>query len=138
MIQIKTLSYDGPDDLHISIRFDNNICSSTLEIWVQPDTFKDFAEQLADFPFRQSRSLRFQYGDDDEKCTYYLLITVELYDPSGKIVIRTLVDNKGDDTYNYRCEFPIITDVATVNELGRQLSKWTPVENETWVFPADM
>lgn len=135
MIQIRTLYYDGLDDLQISIRFDNNICSSTLEIWAQPDIFKDFAEQLAEFPFRETKSLCFQYGEDDKRWAYYLLVSVDLYDPSGKIVIKTLVDNKGDNTNNYRCEFPILTDVTNVNELGRQLLKWTPVEHETWGFP---
>jgi hypothetical protein len=92
---------------------------------------------LIDFPFGQSKSARFEWGKDNEEWAYYLSIIVEVFDPSGKIVIKTLVDNKGDDTFRYRCEIPITTEVATINELGRLLLKWTPVENETWSFPTE-
>ncbi len=134
MIEIKTLLDN--DDIHLAIRFDNKTCSSYIEIYTEPGVFTDFANELIDFPFGQSNTIRFQYGEDDDKWAYYVLISVDVFDPSGKIVIKTLVDNKGDATFHYRCEFPIITDVATVDELGRQLLKWIPIENETWVFPA--
>jgi hypothetical protein len=137
MIQIKTLRYDDEHDIHLGIRFDSKTCSSYIEIYGQTGIFTDFAKELVDFPFGQVKTIGFQYGEDDDKWAYYLLITVDVFDPSGKIVVKTIVDNKGDATNHYRCEFPIITDVATVNELGRQLLKWTPVENETWSFPTD-
>ncbi|MBP6403882.1 MAG: hypothetical protein KA492_15230 [Bacteroidia bacterium] len=137
MIKIKTIRYDDTEDFQIDIRFDNSQCFSSLEIWGQSDMFKNFAKALTDFPFGQNKKIEFEWGEDDKKWAYYLLLTIEVYDSSGKIVLKTLVDNKGDATFHYRCEFPIITDVATINELGRQLLKWTPIENETWVFPAD-
>ncbi len=137
MIEIKTLQYDEENEIHLGIRFDNKTCSSYIEIYVETNVFTNFAKELIDFPFGQSNTVRFQYGEDDDKWAYYLLITVGVFDQSGNILIKTLVDNKGDATYHYRCEFPIITDVATVNELGKQLVKWMPIENETWVFPAD-
>ncbi len=137
MIKIKTIRYDDKEDFQIDVRFNNSQCSSSLEIWGQSEMFKDFAKALIDFPFGQSKTIKFQWGEDDKKWAYFLLMTVEVYDPSGKIVVKTLVDNKGDDTYHHRCEFPILTDVQTINELGRQLLKWIPIENETWSFPAE-
>lgn len=137
MIEIKTLEYDGDYDLRIGMRFDSGICSSYLAIYGQVGLFNDFAKELIDFPFRGSKKISFQYGDDDNKSAYFLLLDIELYDPSekGKIVIKTLVDNKGNSLGHYRCKFPIFTDVQTINELGRNLLNWKPIEGEVWTFP---
>jgi hypothetical protein len=137
MIKIKTIRYDDIDDFQIDISFDGLRCSSSLEIWGANNMFHVFAKSLIDFPFDQNKTIKFEWGKDEDKWAYYLLITVDVFDPSGKILIKTLVDNKGDKTCHYRCEFPITTDVATLNELGKQLLKWVPTENETWVFPAE-
>ena len=44
------------------------------------------------------------------------------------------MDNKGEPDENYRCEFPISTDIQTLNRLGQKLSEWKPVEGEIWSF----
>lgn len=135
MIKIKTLLYDDIDDFKINIKFESSKNCSSLEIWGANDMFKDFAKKLMDFPFGQSKTVKFEWGKDDDKWAYYLLVSVDVVDPAGKTVIKILTDNKAKDSNHYRCVFPIETEVAVINELGKQLVKWTPIENETWNFP---
>jgi hypothetical protein len=138
MIKIKTLRYDDEYDFQIRLHFASNECSSSLDIWCGgEDIFKSFAEKLIEFPFGESKTISFKYGEDDDKWAYYLLIKLDVVSPAGEIVIKTIVDNKGDTINHYRCEIPIISEVATINELGKELLKWNPVENETWVFPSE-
>lgn len=137
MIQIKTLLYDDENDIRVEVKFENNECSSSLKIYCDNGIFKDLAKQLIDFPFNGQKTVEYSYGVDNNEWAYFLSINVSVFDPTGKVAIKTLVDNKGDSTYNYRCSIPIITEIATVNELGRQLLNWKPVENEVWKFPAD-
>jgi hypothetical protein len=60
--------------------------------------FTEFAKELIDFPFGQKKkAIRFEYGKDNNEWAYYLLITLDTFDPSGKNLIKTLVDNKGDE-----------------------------------------
>jgi hypothetical protein len=135
MIQITTLRYDDENDIRIEIKFQNSECTSSLKIYGDIDIFSDFAKQLIDF--NGQKAVVYNYGEDDDKWAYYLSINISVFDPTGKVVIKTLVDNKGDVNYNYRCTIPLITEIATVNELGKALLKWKPVENEVWRFPAD-
>jgi len=137
MIKIETLRYDGVEDFQIRISFNGDLCYSALDIWGQSEMFSDFAQKLVDFPFGKNKTVKFEYGEDDRKLAYYLFINLAVFDPSGKIVMNTIVDNKREDPYHYRCEIPIITDVAAVNELGKHLLRWTPIENQTWCFPVN-
>jgi hypothetical protein len=137
MITIRTIRYDDIDDFQIEMPFEDLSCSSSLEIWGQSEMFDDFAKSLINFPFDQKKPIVFEWGEDDKKWAYYLLIMVELYDPSGKILIKTLVDSKGDEATHYRCAFPIITDVVTINELGKQLLNWKPAEKGICIFPCE-
>jgi hypothetical protein len=135
MIKIDTISYDDEYDIQIRICFENDLCSSSLEIYGQTGIFQKFAQKLVDFPFGDSKEITFEYGEDDDKWAYYLKIKLTVYDASGRILMNTIVKRKGDESTYYRCEIPIMTEVATVNELGRQLLLWKPVEGEIWSFP---
>ena len=65
MIKIKTIRYDDIEDFQIEVRFDNSQCSSSLEIWGQSNMFTDFAIALTDFPFGQNKTIKFEWGADD-------------------------------------------------------------------------
>lgn len=135
MFKIKTLRIDDEYDMQIRVYLNAEFSSCSLDIYIGGnEVFKNFAEELKDFPFSEKKYIEFVYGEDNSKWAYYLKIGVNLIDGSGKSVIRVIMDNKRETDENYRCEFPINTDIQTLNRLGQKLSEWKPVEGEIWSF----
>ncbi|SFT40148.1 hypothetical protein SAMN05216474_0356 [Lishizhenia tianjinensis] len=135
MFKIKTLRVDDEYDMQIRVSLIAEFCSCSLDFYIGGnEEFKTFAEELKDFPFRGKKEIEFVYGEDNSRWAHYLKIGVNLIDGSGRSVIKVIMDNKGEVDENYRCEFPINTDVHTLNRLGQKLSEWKPIEGEIWSF----
>ena len=130
MIEITTFEYDGEYEVRLNIRVGSVDCSSNLTIYAEPHVFKKFGEELIDFPFQDNKNVVFEYGEDDNKWAYYCKLHVSVYNTSGKILLSVIMDNKDDPNEHYRCEFPVHTDIQTINELGKELLKWTPFPGE--------
>ena len=132
MIEITTYEYDDEYEARINIKVNSIDCSSNLTLYVTPDVFKEFASQLVEFPFNKLKKSTFEYGEDNTRWAYYCKFDVTVHDASGIIHIAVIMDNKDEVKEHFRCTFPILTDIATINDLGEQLQKWTPFPGEVW------
>jgi hypothetical protein len=128
--EITPLTVDDENDIFFQIKFSNNICSSSFEFYGDIDTFKDFANELINFPSDLHHTIKFQVGKNDPSWAYYLLLAVLCVEPNGKSIIKIFMDNHGDILNSYKCSFAISCEIAELNRIGQKLLNWYPIEGE--------
>lgn len=134
MIKIKVIRWDDGDGLlQYSIALSNGETATELAVYGYDDMFKQFGQELADFPQNIESRVKFcPIGDDDTKWDY-LQMEVFCYAPNGESAIRVQVRNGYKAPYYYRCEFFILVVPAILNRLGQQLKSWNPREGMEFV-----
>jgi hypothetical protein len=130
-IKIKVIREPDDDGLYkFNIRVSNADTFSSLDFWGYGDNFKDFGEQLDNFPKGLKDIVIYELGQDKNegqpKFAYYLLLRAFCFDASGQSAIKVIVDNHADIPNYNRSEFYIKSEPASLNLLGQKLKNWNP------------
>ncbi|MCI1186837.1 hypothetical protein MON38_05355 [Hymenobacter sp. DH14] len=135
MIRIKVIGWDDGDGLlQYNVALSNGETATELSVYGYDDMFKQFGQELADFPQNIESRIKFcPMEDDDSKWANYLQFEVFCYAPNGAAAMRVQVRDGYETPYYYRCEFFILTVPATLNRLGEQLKRWNPREGMEFV-----
>ena len=115
------------DDTTFVIKANNTNCAASLEFYGTPEEFKEFADELVDFPKTIDQEVHYpprSRYDSSVNYAYWLTIKVFCYDPSGHVALEISIGNKEVQPWNYQSRFCIQTDAATLNRFGQRLRGW--------------
>jgi hypothetical protein len=130
-IKIKVIREPDDDGLfEFEINLSNGHSSTSLVFWGYGDNFKEFGDQLNDFPKGTNETVTFELGQEKDrgqmKWAYYLLLQAFCFSASGQTAIKIVVDNHADGADYQRSEFYIKAEPLSLNKLGQQLNNWNP------------
>lgn len=117
-IKIEKIWEDSDDSNLVELSFsaEDDQFKTTLEFYAHSEVFRQFAEQLKDFPF-SNRNVIFRSGGKAE--SYLLIIEVKLIDSTG----RTSIGITTQDENNNSVKFESNVEVSTLTELANKLSE---------------
>ncbi|WP_426492908.1 hypothetical protein [Hymenobacter sp. 102] len=92
------------------------------------NSWKGFGNALLAFPTKTTQYLFFQSGIDsyaEEK----ILLKAYCYDSLGHAALTVNIDHQKEPPNDFRINFSIPAEVASLNQLGRLLAKWEVKDN---------
>ena len=125
---------DEEDFIHFALNAGSNKWSSYMEFYGNSTIFKEFAKKLKNFP--KNKEVIFELGkrgNDPKfgniKWAHYIYLRFYCYDAVGHVAIDVIMDNNGDNLpVKKMAQFSILSEVASVNELGEKLTNWKILE----------
>lgn len=131
---------DEEDFIHFTLTAGSHKWSSFVEFYGDSLIFKEFATKLKSFP--QDKEVIFELGRQgndpkfgNKKWAYYLYLRFYCYDTVGHVAIDVIMDNNGDNfPVKKMAQFSILSEVASVNELGEKLTNWNTLEKSDLVW----
>lgn len=137
-VNLSVVNLGDDDDLLLyRLALSNGESATMLEFWAYADAFKEFGQQLAQFPLTAKSRVTFQIGQQNPRVTrwaYCLQLDVFCYLPNGASVIHTRLEKPDSLPFHYSSEFFLRALPADLNRLGQKLLSWVPREQEelTW------
>jgi hypothetical protein len=114
----------------------NGSSSASQQFYFRRYRFKDFAEDLKDFPASIQSRIKLECGSQDKSWATYLSLDVFCYEPTGKSAIKVRMETHFDEPHYDKSEFFIICYPAALNILGEKLSNWNPLDESTFEWHA--
>ncbi|QIL75718.1 hypothetical protein [Hymenobacter sp. HDW8] len=130
-----SVDYDG--DCTFDVLISKGTIETHIHFYGDVDTWKSFGKQLIDFPQDISDYVVF----DARTTGFYidsLLLKAYCYDAQGHAAIKILTDNNYPDPDQCRLDFAILTEVASINQLGLLLLNWQVENNSEIIWQAQI
>ncbi|MCB2407471.1 hypothetical protein [Hymenobacter lucidus] len=107
--------------------FDVTVAYGTIEahmhFYGQPDTWSQFGKQLLNFPRNPADSAVFE-GGVNTKGYDFMCLKAYCYDAGGHTALKVIIDNNAEEPRECRIEFSILSEPASLTQLGRLLAGW--------------
>lgn len=137
-IAIKVLNIDeGDQTIHYQLFLSNGKCSSTIDFYGYPDEFKEFATELSGFPQSINHIVNYELGERDSNWAYYIQLQAKCVEVNGQSIIKIDTLNYGNEGDFNHSIFAIAIEPASINQIGRNLSSWNPLESTEFAWTAD-
>lgn len=113
------------DENNIEVEFS----ASSVNIFSQINFFTDknklleLREKLIKFPWVENKTIEWIEGSTEENGYAYFYFRVFIIDRAGHVAIEIKMDNKCKEPYTLQSHFYIQTEIASINELGKNIDK---------------
>lgn len=136
-----TLKRKWEDDdgmLEIEVYFAYAGYAATQDIYVYPSQLSEFGAKLESFPSSIQDEVILEIGSTDEKWYCWLKLRAYVYDLTGHSALEFSVQSNGAVQERTRAQFSAKLEVASLNELGKQISNWAGNNLDPLEFERDI
>lgn len=111
------------DETMIELEFSANSIDihSQLNFYVTEDELLELREKLLSFPINKDDSVEWIVGSNEENVYAYFKFRAFIINRQGHVAIEIEMNNKLKQPYLLYSHFYIPTEIASINELGRNI-----------------
>lgn len=111
------------DETMIELEFSANSANiySQLNFYVTENELLELKEKLTRFPNGKNNSIEWIVGSNEENTDVYFSFRVFIINKQGHVTIEIKMDNKLKEPYTLYAHFYIPTEIASINELGKNI-----------------
>ncbi len=131
-IVIARILYEEPYHLQLRIEVSNSRQSAFIDIYVDVESLKAFADLLESFPRHISDVALFELGSErpEDRFAYYVRIRAFIFNSLGRSALHIRFNNNRDLPYRELSEFCIECEAAAINRLGALLREFMTLKHE--------
>ena len=120
---------------HVQIEASNGGFSGVQDFYTYPQDLEALGLGFCKFPQNVKDEVRFKLGNRTGNWAYFILVRAFLYDSVGHAAIELAISNNAIPPYLAQTNFFICTEVASINNFGKQLIEWSilPKNNLLWI-----
>ncbi len=111
------------DEIMIELEFSANSANiySQLNFYVTENELLELKEKLTRFPNGKNNSIEWVVGSNEENTDVYFSFRVFIINKQGHVAIEIEMDNKLKQPYTLYSHFYIPTEIASINEFGKNI-----------------
>ncbi len=111
------------DETMIELEFSANSANiySQLNFYVTESELLELKEKLMRFPIGKNNSIEWIVGSIEENTYVYFSFRVFIINKQGHVAIEIKMDNKLKQPYTLYSHFYIPTEIASINEFGKNI-----------------
>jgi hypothetical protein len=120
---------------YLDVSGSNGLFSSSIQDYFSLEDFVSFGERLQTFPQNTDDKVVFEHGKNSDKYKWrtYLSLTTYIYDHRGYALLEIIARNNGAPQVAASAQYSIRSEIASLNNFGRELIDWTKSLDKVFV-----
>jgi hypothetical protein len=118
---------------YLDISGSNGLFSSSIQDYFNLEPFVPFGERLQTFPQKAIDRVVFEQGTNNDTSRTYLCLITYIYDHRGYALIEIVARNNGAPQIAASAHYSIKSEIASLNNFGRELVNWTKSLDKVFV-----
>ena len=121
--------------LQIEVSASNGVFMSTIDTYLNFEELEEFGRKLRDFGQSIKDEVILEVGADNDDAYHYLFLRVYIYDNVGHEALQVKMRRNGEPVVRATADFSMPTEIASLNRLGKNISEWNYLIENTLEHP---